>query len=170
MFNTPRIHRWFTLPAAIALFAAMATSASVFYFVVFAPPMLALPFIVNAAIRRTECATARALTAIRFTALVLGVIGLLALTETPYGAVWIGAAALQLGVTGTNDERSLGAATLVSGVLMGAASWFLIWIRANPELLLAGVGLLVAGGAIWVIEAHCRPLRDDDLPAMTVAA
>ncbi len=171
MFNTPRLHRWFTLPAAIALVAAMGTSASVLYFVLLAPPMLTLPFIADAALRQTERATARALVVTRFCALFMGLFGMLFLTESPGGLVWIGAAGLQLLAAGTGrDERRLGAVTIVTGVLMGAASWLLMWIGANPPLLFGGAGFLVVGGALWVLEAHRDPHGDADFPAMTIAA
>jgi hypothetical protein len=171
MFNAPRMHRWLTLPAAIALVAGMATSNCLIYFLLIAPPMLALPFIAHAAVRQTPRATGNALIATRFSALILALFGLLAVTESPAGLVWIGAAGLQLLAAGTGrDERRLGAATIVTGLLMGVASWLLMWIGANPHLLLFGAGFLMAGGAVWVTEAHHHPHHDADFPAMAIAA
>ena len=171
MFKTPRMHRWLTVPASVALLAAPLTSLSLLYFLLFAPPTLALPFIAHAAVRQTPVATARALIATRFSALLLALIGLVAVTETPGGLLWIGAAGLQLLAAGTGrDERRLGAATIVTGLLVVAASWLLVWIGTNPYLLLSGAGFLVAGGAIWVIEAQSEPLRDEDFPTMELAA
>lgn len=171
MFNTPRMHRWLTVPASIALVAAPVNSHSLLYFLLFAPPALALPFIAHAAVRQTQVATARALIATRFSALFLALFGLVAVTETPWGLVWIGAAGLQLLAAGTGrDERRLGAATIVTGLLLGAASWWLLWFGANPYLLLSGIGFLIAGGAVWVIEAQRVPLRDGNFPTMELAA
>lgn len=169
VFTNPRAHRWATVPACIAILAALPTSGALVYCVLLVPPVFALPFIAHAAVRQTDRATARALSAVRFSAVVTGLIGLVGLTGSPAGLVWLGAAGLQLVAAWDDDERCLGAATIVIGVLLGAAALMVMWLGAVPQRAVLGAGLLVAGGALWVIEAQRRPLRDD-FPAMTIAA
>lgn len=177
MFNTARTHRWLTIPAAAAVLLAMVTSDSLLFLAI-APPVIALPFIVHAAARRTERATGAALTAARTTGWLMVAWGVGLHTWAVAAGVMLIAAVLMLVAAGTGiaertqvTERRLGAATAVTGVLMAAATWPLWWwIGAEPGLLFLGSFGLVLGGAMWAIEARREPRRDEDFPAMTITA
>lgn len=65
---------------------------------------------------------------------------------------------------------AIGAATMVTGLLVGATTWLLMWIGASPHLVLLAAGLLVAGGAVWMIEARREPQLPTDFAAMAIVA
>ncbi len=170
MFNTTRNHRWVTIPAAIAVLLAMVTSEANFLF--FAPPVFALPFIVHAASRRTEAATAAALITLRVAGGLLVVAGLIGAPDNALlGLMIVGAGTVLLVATGTHRrECRLAAATSVTGGLVLLASPLTAWIGADLRLTAGGaVGLLV-GGVVWAREVLADARTREVIPAMKIAA
>jgi len=172
MFNTPRNHRWVTIPAAVAVLLALVTSGAAPYFLVFVPPVAALPLVIHAAVRRTEGAIAAALVTLRVAGGVIVTAGLIGLGhDLPAGALILGAGTLLLFATGSRREESrLAAATMVTGVLVAAMSWLLAWIGGALWLVLAGAAGLMTGGAMWRLEASRAPVTEDVVPRAIVAA
>lgn len=171
MFNTTRIHRWLTVPAAVVALAGLGTGVSLFSLAI-VPPAIALPFLLFAAIRRTDRATDLALTATRAIGWLTVAWGLLCtVLAWPFGLIMEATAITMLVLAGTRrDERRLGAVTALTGAAIAAATIILVWSGADPRLLLAGAAGLVIGGVMWTLEAHHNPETVEVIPTMKIAA
>lgn len=167
----PRSHRWFTVPAALAVIAALVSCRSPVRFIAIAPPVVLLPFLVYAGVRGTHDATAWALTATRMLGGMLALGGVcFVMTVPPIGGLLLVVAASLLAAAGTSDhEPRLGTVTAVVGGLIGVATVVLAWLDADPLILFAAATCLVIGGVRWHVEARRAPLTAG-IPTMTIAA
>src|ERR1043165_1795218 len=133
-----RYHRFATVPAlAIATFALLVHRFFLISVIVF-PPVIAMPWLLAAAVRPTARATDRAHTAVRAVGHVTCAIGVLALFwalpnlssagDLVPGAMIIGASALLLAAVGFEPRESrLGLAVAVIGLAQLGALVILMW-------------------------------------------
>lgn len=169
MFNTPRWHRFLTVPAMVVALTVLLTSRFWLYALAVCPLALALPFQLRGAWRGDPEAVGTALTATRAVGYLGLAWGFLVLFVYPPGGVIVMAAmgGLLALAGATARESRLAAAMILEGVLVALAGIPLVWLGERYLLLVPAGVLLCAGAVLWLAEAVCHPLPVEtgcDLP------
>lgn len=169
MFNTPRWHRLLTVPALVVVLGVFCSGPAPLYALAVFPPAFALPWILHAALRRSDASIGGALTAIR----VVGYLGVawslfVMLASIPAGAIMLaGMSGLLLTAGASASEPRLAGAVMLAGGLLVMAGLPLLWIGYGL-VIPAGV-LMFAGGTWWLAESVRHPVATTLAPELPLA-
>ncbi len=171
MFNTRRWHRLLTVPALLVAIAILLCSRYALQALCVFPPVLAMPWVLNAAMRHNREAVGRALTAVR----AIGYLGiawgvLVLLLVPPAGVIVLLGFTTLLVVAGTApSEVRLAGTVMVIGALLALAGIPLVWF-GPPYVVAIPTGIVLLGGGVWwLFESVRHPLPVTVEPSVPLA-
>ncbi len=171
MFNTPRWHRFLTVPALLVALAALVGGPHPLLALAMCPLVVALPFQLNAAWKMDVTAIAKGLTAtsvVSYLGLAWGAI--LVVVFAPAGVIMLLAFSGLLVTAGTAvSETRLAAVMMIEGLLIGFVGLPMMWIGGEYRALVPAGFVLFAGATWWLAEASRAPVTTPDEAELPVA-